>query len=145
MLIDDPNILKPDGILAFVGMMNGGESKQLATGVYQISHFGSSDFPGRDYIDHYRFDKSYKPLSLSTFGVCDDYQQVIDQCPELQDPNRKFVVTVTEVRSGDQPRDGGWRWHKWGPYIGTHEPQCEYLHDEEGIEKVYCYSIYERK
>jgi hypothetical protein len=48
---------------------------------------------------------------------------------------------LTEVRKDDQPKQGGWRWHKWGPYIGTHEKQFEYLADEEGIERVFCYHI----
>jgi len=28
---------------------------------------------------------------------------------------------------------GRWRWRKWGEYIGDHQPQCEYLDDEEGF------------
>lgn len=30
-------------------------------------------------------------------------------------------------------------------YIGIQNPQYEYLYDEEDIEKVYCYHIYEVK
>ena len=33
----------------------------------------------------------------------------------------------------------GWRWHKWGPYIGTQDPQCEYLADEPEIKEVFVY------
>lgn len=33
---------------------------------------------------------------------------------------------------------------KWGEYIGKHNPQCEYLYDEVGIEQVYCYHVYEK-
>jgi hypothetical protein len=40
---------------------------------------------------------------------------------------------------------GGWRWHKWGPYIGTQEPKCEYIHDEPEIEEVFTYHVYELK
>ena len=36
-----------------------------------------------------------------------------------------------------------WRWHKWGPYIGTKEPKCEYLYDEPEIDKVVIFELYE--
>lgn len=60
------------------------------------------------------------------------------------DSERRFVVAFTRVRREDQPADGGWRWHKWGQYIGKHEPRCEYLYDEDGIDEVYCFHVYER-
>jgi len=47
------------------------------------------------------------------------------------------------IRKDLEPTDGGWRWHKWGEYIGTQNPQMEYIHDEPEIEKVYVYHIYE--
>lgn len=31
-------------------------------------------------------------------------------------------------------RGGGWRWHKWGEYVGEGDPRREYLDDEEGFE-----------
>ena len=36
---------------------------------------------------------------------------------------------------------GGWRWHKWGEYIGVHEPQHEYLSYEKGIDYVLSYDL----
>jgi hypothetical protein len=40
-------------------------------------------------------------------------------------------------------RGGGWRWHKWGPYIGKGEPTTEYLDDEDGFaDGVYVYHFY---
>lgn len=36
---------------------------------------------------------------------------------------------------------GGWRWHKWGEYLGVHEPQHEYLSYEKGIDYVLSYDL----
>lgn len=142
MLIDYPSILKPDPILAAIGQLNGNKTEQqLATGIYQIAHFGSSHWPGEEFKNSWDIDG----LSLNPYGICDDHQQILVQCPELQDPERQFVVTLTEVRKDQQPDWGGWRWHKWGPYIGTHDIQHEYLYDEQGIERVFVYHIYEKK
>jgi hypothetical protein len=80
----------------------------------------------------------YKGIS---YGVCDNWEQIIEQAPNLLTCPEKLVIFLGEVVRKDQSPEGGWRWHKWGPYIGTQNPQCEYIYDEEGIEKVYCYHI----
>ena len=78
------------------------------------------------------------------YGVCDDYQQLLSKCPEIVESDRQFLITLFEVNREDQPEDGGWRWHKWGDYIGTQQPTCEYLYDEPEIDRVYCYQVYEK-
>lgn len=78
------------------------------------------------------------------YGVADNYEQILEHYPfEVNNPKSNYVIILTEVRKDNQPSDGGWRWHKWGEYIGTQNPQYEYLYDEKDIEKVYCYHIYE--
>lgn len=77
------------------------------------------------------------------FGVCDHWSQVIERWPELLTDPRRFVVTVTPIRKTDQTASGGWRWHKWGEYIGTKDPQYEYLYDEPDIDVVYVFHILE--
>jgi hypothetical protein len=78
------------------------------------------------------------------YGVCDDVKQVLELCPMLEaSRKRKFVISITEIRRDEQPESGGWRWHKWGPYIGTQQPGCEYLYEDTHIESVYVYHIYE--
>ena len=57
--------------------------------------------------------------------------------------DKKFVILLTPVFKEDQPESCGWRWYKWGQYIGKYEPKCEYLYDEEGIDYVYCFTILE--
>ena len=74
------------------------------------------------------------------YGVCDNYQQVLNHYPELNDPNRKFILSLCKI---SKKEDDGWRWHKWGKYIGIQKSQCEYIGDEPEIEEVYVYHIYE--
>lgn len=139
MLVNEPSIMHVDPILGMIASINGRSSttKELRQGVYEIGHFGSSCFL-RDY-------EHYSVLTINPYGVCDSIEQLLTACPELEASERAFVVTVTPIRKDAQPANGGWRWHKWGPYIGTQNPQREYIHDEPEIEEVLCYHIYEKK
>lgn len=76
------------------------------------------------------------------YGVCDDFEQAIEYC-KLRERPEKYFIAFTEVRKDEQSSEGGWRWHKWGEYIGKHEPQFEYLYDEPDIEKVYVFEVFE--
>lgn len=78
------------------------------------------------------------------YGVCDNYEQVLEKHKDLfDDTNKNYVVGLSTVKRENQSSEGGWRWHKWGEYIGKQNPQHEYLYDDTHIEKVYCYHIYE--
>ena len=65
----------------------------------------------------------------------------------LAKSDRQYVITLTPMCQEEQPEEGGWRWHKWGAYIGKHNVQCEYLYDEDlsDISQtfVYVFHIYE--
>lgn len=136
MLRSEPRVLESDLFLGMISYLNGsGSTKEIANGIYEIGHFGGSHFlPGYE---------RYPELSVEPYGVCDSYEQIIEACPELSAEGRAFVITLTPVYRNNQPKSGGWRWHKWGTYIGKHTPTAEYLHDEPEIEKIYCYHIYE--
>lgn len=81
-----------------------------------------------------------------SFGVCDSPEQFL-QTPVgefVVSSSRKFVVSFVKITKASQEPEGGWRWHKWGPYIGVQDgPTCEYLYDEPEIEEVWTYSVYE--
>ena len=140
MLIHEPAVLAAgsDPIFAMLAAISGrsGDKRELRPGVYQIGHFGSSHF-----LSNY---ERYPNTSVGSYGVCDSLENLLEKCPELEAPGREFVVTLTPIRKADEPANGGWRWHKWGEYIGAQEPQCEYIHDEPVIEQVFCFHIYER-
>ena len=113
---------------------------KLADGIYESTFFFLPlDMPNRKKFCDYPEFNSFK----SSCGTCDNVQQILDEYPELQDPNRQFMVLLQKVVRAEQPAKGGWRWHKWGPYLGSFEPEHEYIYDETGIEQVLIYHIYE--
>ena len=56
-------------------------------------------------------------------------------------PEYKLVLLMTPHVNTKDCSWGGWRWHKWGEYIGLHEPQHEYLSYEKGIDYVLSYDL----
>lgn len=138
MLVNIPVHNNP--ICAMIAKINGNTTKikQLADGIYEIGHFSfDSCMPFR-----ITFEEQYPALSGCSYGVCDHFEQILEVYPELQDPNRRFCISVTPILRKNQPSEGGWRWCKWGNYIGEHKPQHEYLYDEK-IDGVLVYHIYE--
>lgn len=88
--------------------------------------------------------KEGAPETKSSYGVADNIEQILEYAQVfIQDPVRQYVIEVAPVRKEHQPESGGWRWHKWGPYIGTQAPQWEYLYDEPDIEEVWTFHIHE--
>ena len=89
------------------------------------------------------------PIYWRNYGVCDNASQVMDYYDSLYEQHKdymedkKFIILLTPIIRKEQDEDGGWRWHKWGKYIGKFKPQCEYLYDEQGIDYVYCFHILE--
>jgi hypothetical protein len=56
-------------------------------------------------------------------------------------PEYRLVLLMTPHVNTKDYSWGGWRWHKWGEYIGVHEPQHEYLSYEQGIDYVLSYDL----
>lgn len=58
-------------------------------------------------------------------------------------PNYQFVIFfspfINDHTNGFETQ--GWRWHKWGEYIGKHIPCYEYLSDEKGIDYVLTWKL----
>lgn len=90
------------------------------------------------------------PLDMdSQYGVADSIDQIKEYYKVwLEDPDTKWIITVTPVfqHKENEGLGGGWRWHKWGPYIGKLKPEYIYLDDEDFGEDfqgyVLCYHIY---
>lgn len=78
------------------------------------------------------------------YGVADNLEQIVD----LYNKNEygwfkgNHVILCRKVTKDPDRPCSGWRWHKWGDYIGTQNPQCEYLNDEPLIDEVITFSIY---
>lgn len=143
---------------------------ETVPGIYTIRHFnGDMHLPGGQ-LQWHRYDmppvprkaKAHADLqwrldeltyggaisgeddTMPEYGVCDSAQNLLDVWGTYDDPVREYVVFLTEVVRAEQPPRDGWRWHKWGPYIGAHDPKHEYLFHET-IDRVYVYHIYERR
>lgn len=69
-----------------------------------------------------------------TYGVADNIEQIKEYLKQyINDINEKYIISVTPVfqDKSNKGKGGGWRWHKWGKYIGKLNPQYEYLDDED--------------
>ncbi len=147
----------------FQGLFNGKQTlaayiKRLDQGIYLtnshnfetiIENFTSLNIIER--VSHINIEGdwvSYGKLDMdnylcAVYGVADN----IEQIKKLYEPvifNKKCqaVISVCEVDKAKQPERGGWRWHKWGEYIGIHEITCEYIKDEPIVEKVLCFHLH---
>ena len=82
------------------------------------------------------------------YGIADNVEQIKDYLKKYIDvPDEKYIIAVTPVFQHKGEADG-WRWHKWGPYIGTLNPQYEYLDDEnfgDNFKYVLCFELYKVK
>lgn len=79
-------------------------------------------------------------------GVCDNASQALEYLENLEkELNTDFgdcVLEMSLIYKAYQPKENGWRWHKWGPYIGIKNPQYEYIADEdESIKAVWCFQL----
>lgn len=138
-------------------------------GVYVIQHFNFDhmiEIPGEELMigDDRRWDYQYPEFPaeyhratppdwryaeedthgcFNCYGVCDSPDQFLKMVGELLKADaRTFTVAFTYVPKSAEKH--GWRWHKWGPYIGTGKPTMEYLNDEEGFaDGVWTYHVYQ--
>ncbi|MDX5412855.1 MAG: hypothetical protein LPK02_07385 [Rhodobacterales bacterium] len=94
------------------------------------------------------FDFAYPELEtpegdhIPIYGVCDSVEQFDALFGDtLRAHEHSFIVTFVEIRRADQHPNGGWRYHKWGEYVGTQEPMHEYLYDDKHIDRVFTFHI----
>ena len=97
-----------------------------------------------DMLTDYKIDKA-KSYRLP-YGVADNAEQILDYLKTRTDvlnETDEYVVLMTPIYKDLQPERDGWRWHKWGEYIGVQNSQCEYLYDEKDIEMVFVFEVVE--
>ena len=121
------------------------ETIRHQTGIYQIGHWNSEHMFTEKIINSWDMPDLLDENEeyISSYGVCDNYQQLLSKCPMLEKNPRKFAIFMVSIKKENQSPEGGWRWHKWGPYIGNQNCQCEYLYDEPEIDEVFTYHIHE--
>lgn len=121
--------------------------EKLEIGVY----LGGLNFSNR-FINRLKYEQEYPEIlfrrkTVGPYGVCDNPEQFLSRYRKaLQRDKRSFCVSFHHIlkNSANAGRGGGWRWHKWGEYIGDHNPKCEYLDDEQDFnDGVYIFHIYQ--
>lgn len=137
-------VVKDDSILAALSYVigRGRKLERVSRGIYLIPHF-SMDLLIWGKNNWEQDDPKVEGLESSS-GVCDSVEQFKqDVVPLLEKHPEHLIVSMTHIDKKTQPADGGWRWRKWGPYIGKGTPTHEYLGEEPGFENgVYVYHIY---
>ena len=105
------------------------------TGIYQNAcpfNFANEEFEETTSLTS---KQKYSSLAdKACYGVADSIAQIKEfYKEEIEDQGKKYFINITPVwqDKGNEDQGGGWRWHKWGPYIGKLNPQCEYLDDED--------------
>lgn len=115
---------------------------RIREGVYTDCGFNFSNFVSSAAWEAHWYDEA-EPFP--SYGVADSVDQFFDRFGDLIVTSpATYAIGFTEVRRADQPSEDGWRWHKWGEYVGTREPQYEYLHDEPEIDSVVTFAILRR-
>jgi hypothetical protein len=126
---------------------------ELAEGIYQTTSLNPNHLI--DVISDFKnnYETEYEPIVdegrgenwryIKSYGVCDNYEQVLSYIPELKTKENHYVVFLTSMKKKHQPPRDGWRWEKWGEYIGVQDSQADYLYDEPVIEEVFVYHVCE--
>lgn len=123
-------------------------------------------------IDHASAYETYKhwPASSLAYGVSDNATQVVNHLQQTletyltkdsthsffvqgkrlykfltDNPDAVYLIRFHPVFNHHDDASGGWRWHKWGPYLGKHTPQCQYLDEEQNIDYVLIWHLYPLK
>lgn len=155
MIAEEPDIFK-DYVL------QSDPSRLVETGVYTSNlNFGHNEFVEFKDVANIPYKQTYEAFGsgleqmqkggdyISQYGVADNLEQIKEYFKEAIDAvDRKFFITISPIFQDRENKGngGGWRWHKWGPYIGKLNPQCEYLDDEDfgdAFECIFCFHLYE--
>ncbi len=90
-------------------------------------------------------DLFWEHCNNSEYGVADSLEQVLEYGKKFIESEHPYVISFSLIKSEDQPDEGGWRWHKWGPYIGQHSVTHEYLKDQPEIKEVIIFHFHKLK
>lgn len=113
----------------------------------EISNLIVDQWPSFHNYESLEWDRwiEYTGNPAASFGVVDHWSQL--PLKALNADPRNLLVFLGRHRRADQPERGGWRWHKWGPYLGVHAPEVstehEYLHDATDVVEVWSYCVVE--
>lgn len=87
----------------------------------------------------------YGDIHHSEYGLCDNADQILKKWGHLEAGKQRHFITMTPIYREFEPSSGGFRFHKWGEYIGEHELEYEYLVDQTDIDVIYSFHIHTLK
>lgn len=120
------------------------------TGLYKSNHNFEYQINKTDHKlrkGAYDFIGDFETEVIKPYGVADNATQVVEYFKDYEKRNNvdlgECVIGLAPIVKEFQPWQDGWRWHKWGNYIGVKKPQHEYIaHEDDSIKTVWCYHIY---
>lgn len=119
-------------------------NKMLGQGYSKFWQYPFEDYKKLSVEEQIEIRKESKTkFNFNSYGVCDSPEQLATFIKFLENLDKKYAVFICNIDKKDQPSNGGWRWHKWGQYIGKQKPTSEYLYDEPLINRVFIFNIYE--
>jgi len=142
-MLVDVEFRQPPSQIGMILSIIGGPNlipERIAQGIYLTTHW-SVDQLGVKFRERWKED-DVEELPFPDYGVCDTPSQVVSTYA-LNERPEKLILVCVKIDKKQQSQKGGWRWHKWGPYIGNQNPTCEYIFDEPAIDTVYTFQVYE--
>ncbi len=146
---------KMDALLRVIAGTDDITPEKIDTGRYQIKHYsfdcliskdGGNLRGDDDWVEYPDVPDFPNGEYCNSYGVCDSYEQFMEDYGFLlEQDSAGYCMSFNDLKKAEQPSSGGWRWRKWGPYIGRKEPKMEYLYDEPEIDGVTIFHIYRRK
>lgn len=121
--------------------------ERVGKGFYINKDFSFDKWFLRQYYGYNVEDSYVKILShlkehgLRSFGVADSIEQVKEYYKELEASPEKFIVIMTPVYRKNESSYGGFRFHKWGRYIGEHALKHEYFYDHKDMDVIYTFRV----
>ena len=137
--------------------------RKISTGLFETAHHnfdclisksGGNLQDEDEWTDHIdwnlpmreRFDQLNQQI-VPFYGVCDSVEQFLKKFGSvIEESSDQYCVSFSKIVKNIPAVQGGWRWHKWGEYVGEKDPQHEYLdHEDDSIMEVYCFAVYKKK
>ncbi len=147
MLVDPKGFVSNDLQTVIVNIINRGGQvvpEKIDQGMYIVGHWNVEEMVVGDEVRKRWNEEKYVSPPFPEFGVVDYPHQLLEVVDLHTIPEKVFVTFVKIERDQSNANiGGGWRWHKWGDYLGIQNPQCEYIDDEPDIECVYTFSVHE--
>ena len=109
--------------------------ENIAPGVYEV------DLNFDNVIAEFYPNSDQPFIYECAYGLCDNYQQAINTFSKYANSENKYCLFVTPIYREDQPEKYGFRYHKWGDYIGTQWFQHTYLYDDKHIDVIYSFKF----